>query len=576
MKKPFPIKPQARPDARPLSGQNHPTRARIVQPKKMAAPQKPEQKVAPPVYRPQAVPKVLQRKTVAPPAYRPQAAPKVLQRQTAPGQMEIRDSKLNQKPPVAPPAYRPQPVPKVLQLKKTVQGPQASASESSRLRGTAAPATQHLRTVKTAQPKMALAARTQRKRPEAPPVYRPAVEAPQPKGAPHAPERASAVQRQATHAERARHGPAAARPGKNPGGVIQRRLWDESFNQLSVQQAQQVLGGQVVKDEEDRRVLAELEGEELDYVIPNNQQQHAQIFERWKTAYLKQDKINITKLLNIINSILNHGVLNQQDRESLLNPQNKATTSTDDPKGSSLIHGMLLDNPQNIQSASKTAQSESINVLAEVKDDILTTGTKQRIYANILTKEERTHLLSVIRSNNGLADFVPELTQELETDKNTPGAVKLLHLGGAYMKQEVLSFALNKVFASSRGTNEINKRMMTGFLAIIDAEQINQEDWDITQKLGEGVVKKSISAPKIIKLILPKYLEQYKDRINNPHQVTIVYRTIDYPTDTEIHLYLPTGERIQFKGQIDLKWKEEVEQVLTQKPKVLTHMARGF
>ena len=67
---------------------------------------------APPAYRPQPTPKVLQAKTalppqqkrVAPPAYRPQPVPKVLQRQEA-------------RPPAAPPVHRPQTVPKVLQAK---------------------------------------------------------------------------------------------------------------------------------------------------------------------------------------------------------------------------------------------------------------------------------------------------------------------------------------------------------------------------------------------------------------------------------------------------------------------------
>lgn len=73
-----------------------PPRTRIVQPQ-IAAPQLKKLPVAPPVYRPQPVPKVLQRKVAGPqPSARP-AQPK--------------------RPPVAPPVYRPQPVPKVLQPK---------------------------------------------------------------------------------------------------------------------------------------------------------------------------------------------------------------------------------------------------------------------------------------------------------------------------------------------------------------------------------------------------------------------------------------------------------------------------
>ena len=81
--------------------------------------------IAPPVYRPQSVPKVLQRKSlsaptaninqtsrqpIAPPVYRPAAIRAVLQAKLAgPAQTK--------KPPVAAPLGRPQPLPKVLQMK---------------------------------------------------------------------------------------------------------------------------------------------------------------------------------------------------------------------------------------------------------------------------------------------------------------------------------------------------------------------------------------------------------------------------------------------------------------------------
>lgn len=98
--------------------------------------------VAPPVYRPQPVPKVLQqkvapgrqsnpsvlqqRKPVPPPVYKPQAPPKVLQ-----GKMPVVSQAVSQpsnrfqatsvlhqrKSPVAFPVYRPQPTPRVLQTK---------------------------------------------------------------------------------------------------------------------------------------------------------------------------------------------------------------------------------------------------------------------------------------------------------------------------------------------------------------------------------------------------------------------------------------------------------------------------
>ena len=87
--------------------------------------------VAPPAYRPQPVPGVLQakksdvRQTVnpagraplAPPAYRPQATPRVLQTKR-PQSLRPQNPPLeNKRAAVAPPAYRPQPAPQVLQAK---------------------------------------------------------------------------------------------------------------------------------------------------------------------------------------------------------------------------------------------------------------------------------------------------------------------------------------------------------------------------------------------------------------------------------------------------------------------------
>jgi hypothetical protein len=96
------------------------------------------QPTAPPAYRPQALPKVLQTKKavsphtaqglastkpVAPPVYRPQTAPKVLQTKKAAVEGQARPG------PVAPTAYRPQAVPRVLQTKKAaVQHPRAGES----------------------------------------------------------------------------------------------------------------------------------------------------------------------------------------------------------------------------------------------------------------------------------------------------------------------------------------------------------------------------------------------------------------------------------------------------------------
>lgn len=60
---------------------------------------------------------------VAPPVYRPQPTPKVLQKKMAASQPQMNDPQLKQRQPQAPPVYRPQPVPKALQ-KKAAGNPQ--------------------------------------------------------------------------------------------------------------------------------------------------------------------------------------------------------------------------------------------------------------------------------------------------------------------------------------------------------------------------------------------------------------------------------------------------------------------
>lgn len=143
MKKPSPVNPTSLLLAQRLSRPNAPPHTRIVQPKIAVAPPKPRQPVAPPAYRPQPVPKVLQTKMatssqpfnqtrrapVAPPVYKPQPAAKCLQAKTA----GSRQPQASQPPsqPVAPPVYRPQPTPRVLQKKDSQTKVTAPARHNS-------------------------------------------------------------------------------------------------------------------------------------------------------------------------------------------------------------------------------------------------------------------------------------------------------------------------------------------------------------------------------------------------------------------------------------------------------------
>ena len=125
---------------------------------------------APPVYRPQPIPRVLQRKVPAaqqqqqqrpaptpPPVYRPQPAPHVLQRK-ANAQPPRPPSTPPVRPATAPPVYRPQPTPHVLQRKAATAQPQPPAGVP-RPRPIAPPANRPGRNG-IAQPKTSMAAPT--------------------------------------------------------------------------------------------------------------------------------------------------------------------------------------------------------------------------------------------------------------------------------------------------------------------------------------------------------------------------------------------------------------------------------
>jgi hypothetical protein len=117
----------------------------------------------PSVYRPQPVPKCLQRKTlgaqqrppaksnhppVAPPAYRPQSEPKVLQAKDPVSRRQVNPSS---RVPTAPPGHRPQPAAQVLQ-RKTAQSP---APHWRPQPGTSKSNPAHLQFVKSIRPREA-------------------------------------------------------------------------------------------------------------------------------------------------------------------------------------------------------------------------------------------------------------------------------------------------------------------------------------------------------------------------------------------------------------------------------------
>jgi 5-methylcytosine-specific restriction endonuclease McrA len=139
---------RTRPETNARRTQKQSPRAGVAQPKMASTTQfKAGAAAAPPVYRPQPVPKVLQAKTKDAP--RPAGQPS--------------------RAPAAPAVYRPQPVPKVLQPKMS---PAAQTGAGQTPRSPAAPAVYRPEAKKIVQPKMASAA-SSRKAPAAPPVYKP-------------------------------------------------------------------------------------------------------------------------------------------------------------------------------------------------------------------------------------------------------------------------------------------------------------------------------------------------------------------------------------------------------------------
>jgi hypothetical protein len=100
----------------------------------------------------------------APPAYRPQPTPKVLQRKAATARPQANG--VAKKTPAAPAVYRPQPAPKVLQTKRAVPQQQTAAHLRPRPTAPPAPVSQGVQ-AKTAGPPRS------NNHPAAPPVYRP-------------------------------------------------------------------------------------------------------------------------------------------------------------------------------------------------------------------------------------------------------------------------------------------------------------------------------------------------------------------------------------------------------------------
>jgi hypothetical protein len=153
-KKPAPASPHARVKATNAKGLHKrplPTmpRAGFVQPKSATPTKAAGMPAAPPVYRPQPTPKVLQRKAAL---------------------VQTPSGVLAKRAPVAPPVYRPKQAPAPVQAKMAQQGQPSSAGGTPRR--PVAPPVYHPQQKKTVQPKMGAPAQA-RKAAKTQPVYRP-------------------------------------------------------------------------------------------------------------------------------------------------------------------------------------------------------------------------------------------------------------------------------------------------------------------------------------------------------------------------------------------------------------------
>jgi hypothetical protein len=377
--------------------------------------------------------------------------------------------------------------------------------------------------------------------------------------------------------------PLAREPARGPG-VAQAKFWGPGWSAVGHQQLVEAIQ-QHTKMPLGMAELQALEGmaaEEVEYQLPEDPKDLATVLPPLIRACQKQDKINLTKLFSIINSVLNHGILNQRDRMELLGSGDRATTSTDSAEGSEKIHGMMLNQPADRGKASKQAQNDSVNVLAEVKDDLLFGGVRKRLAQGQLTRDERRQATSILQSQQG-AEFyqfaigqagIGQLLKELADDRDT--LVKI-DLRSDFLRKEIRQFALERIANSRRGRNEMQKRAMSGFLTIFDADQLT--NWDAKPgkgHTGEGTLSASQPANRMLKMVLPKYLERYQDRIENPHGIPIVYQAIAYPAAGEVHVYFPNGDKVTLRNEIDLRWYEQIQQSLLDRERVFTHMVRGF
>jgi hypothetical protein len=395
--------------------------------------------------------------------------------------------------------------------------------------------------------------------------------------------RVAAQRRQLAQMTSPRAASTASFAGPLSGAMAQAKFWSPQWKAIGHGDLIRMLNEQseMHLSREDALALAGMAAEDVEYQLPENAREWEGHLRPLIHAYHKQDRINLTKLFSIINSVLNHGILNQKDRNELLGSGNRASTSTDSVEGSEKIHGMMLNQPEDKRSSAQQSERESVNVLGEVKDDVLFQVARTRLGKGLLMREERQVARTLLTGSyaevfkylHKESDY-QELLEKLEDDSDVPTVVDLRMQA---LKDEVRRYTLERIANSRRGQNEMQKRMMSGFLTILDANQLDSWDARPTKgQTGEGTLTKSQPANKILTMVLPKYLEHYQDRIVNPHSIEIVFQHIDYPVTGEVHVYFPNGDRINLRNEIDLNWYQQIEASLHKYESVFTHMVRGF
>lgn len=216
--------------------------------------------------------------------------------------------------------------------------------------------------------------------------------------------------------------------------------------------------------------------------------------------------------------------------------------------------------------------------MSEVQGDPMLDNMYKRINKGMLEKDERDFLIKQL-GDMWKDGIFTEPKESLLANKDEMGPKQILNIPQSALYW-LKSYCADKIYKSERGKNELNKRIMTGFVSVIDPKLIPSKAWVTSSEASEtseAVISQSIPPTAIKEMILPKYFDQYIEKIVNPYKIPLVFRTIDYPVEAEAHIYSASGTTVNVKREIDLHWRDEIARTMEklEMESVLTSMTRG-